>query len=140
MSNLYNQQTFGQPTFTDAHANGSSSGRDTFDVIDSSNLYYDPDRAYHAGGETLQQMQITTHDEYSHDQHFAYALQDSSVSVAGKITPPSVFSDDFPFYTHTLYTSYSLSPICLMVSGERPVQLGCRFSMTFGRERMACFH
>ena len=42
MSNFYNQQAFGQPTFTDAHASGSSSGRDTFDVIDSSDLYYDP--------------------------------------------------------------------------------------------------
>lgn len=82
MSNFYNQQAFGQPTFTDAHASGSSSGRDTFDAIDSSDLFYDPDRTYQTGGQALQQMQITTHDEFTQNPHFVYAMQNSSVSVA----------------------------------------------------------
>jgi len=95
MSNLYNQQAFGQPTFTDAHASGSSSGRDTFDVIDSSNLYYDPDRTYQTDGQNMQQMHVITHDEYTQSQHLVYALQDSSASVAGKVTPPFIFFDNF---------------------------------------------
>lgn len=90
MSNFYNQQAFGQPTFTDAHASGSSSGRDTFDVIDSSDLYYDPNGTYHTGGQMLQQMQTAARDEHTHN-HVVYALQDSSLSVAGlQYTSPTV--------------------------------------------------
>ncbi|EUC47199.1 hypothetical protein COCMIDRAFT_24823 [Bipolaris oryzae ATCC 44560] len=91
MSDPYSQQAFGQPTFTDAHANGSSSGPDMFDVIDASNLYHDHDHAYRPGSQHLQQLHIQTHDEFAQSQHLAYALQESSPSVAGlQYTSPTV--------------------------------------------------
>ncbi|KAF5844682.1 hypothetical protein GGP41_007661 [Bipolaris sorokiniana] len=87
MSDPYSQQAFGQPTFTDAHANGSSSGPDMFDVIDASNLYHDHDHAYRSGSQHLQQLHIHTHGEFAQSQHLAYALQESSPSIAALSLP-----------------------------------------------------
>lgn len=80
MSDTFSQQAFGQPTFTDAYASGSSSGRDPFEAIDTSTFYHDHP---YSGGQPLPQQQIPTHDEYAQHQQFAYALQDSRASVAG---------------------------------------------------------
>ncbi|RAR06662.1 regulatory protein cys-3 [Stemphylium lycopersici] len=89
MSDTYSQQAFGQPTFTDAHASGSSSGRDLFDIIDASNLYHDAQ--YPPGDQSLQPLRIRSHDQYAQSQHFAHALQNSGVSVTDiQYTSPTI--------------------------------------------------
>jgi hypothetical protein len=85
MSETYRQQAFGQPTFIDAHASGSSSGHDLFDILDAANLYHDQE--YHPGGQHLQPLQIPTQDDITQNQHFAYALHSSGVSAPGKRNP-----------------------------------------------------
>ncbi|KAH8633022.1 hypothetical protein IG631_11656 [Alternaria alternata] len=81
MSETYRQQAFGQPTFTDGHASGSSSGHDLFDILDAANLYHDHE--YHPGGQHLQPLQIPTQNDIAQNQHFAYALHASGVSAPG---------------------------------------------------------
>jgi hypothetical protein len=85
MSETYRQQAFGQPTFIDAHASGSSSGHDLFDILDAANLYHDQE--YHPGGQHLQPLQIPAQDDITQNQHFAYALHSSGVSAPGKRNP-----------------------------------------------------
>jgi hypothetical protein len=85
MSETYRQQAFGQPTFTDAHASGSSSGHDLFDILDAANLY--PDHEYHPGGQHLQSLQIPPQNDIAQSQQFAYVLHSSGVSAPGKRNP-----------------------------------------------------
>lgn len=106
MSDSFSQQAFGQPTFTDAYASGSSSGRDPFEAIDASTLF---DEHAYSGGQPLPQQQIAAHDEYAQTQPFAYALQDSGASVAGKRTPPSVFFHHVHFHSHPVRDSCNTS-------------------------------
>jgi hypothetical protein len=89
MSETYRQQAFGQPTFTDGHASGSSSGHDLFDILDAANLYHDHE--YHPGGQHLQPLQIPTQNDIAQNQHFAYALHASGVSAPGlQYTSPTM--------------------------------------------------
>jgi len=89
MSETYLQQAFGQPTFTDGHASGSSSGHDLFDILDAANLYHDHE--YHPGGQHLQPLQIPTQNDIAQNQHFAYALHASGVSAPGlQYTSPTM--------------------------------------------------
>ena len=137
MSDTFSQQAFGQPTFTDAYASGSSSGRDPFEAIDASTFYHD--RPY-SGGQPLSQQQIPTHDEYAQHQQFAYALQDSRASVAGKRTPPPVFFYHFHLHSHLVCIACNPSfPRCTVLDAS-PADFTCWPSMTFVRERMACSH
>lgn len=85
MSETYLQQAFGQPTFTDVHANGNSSGRDLFDILDAANLYHNHE--YDPSGQHLHSLHIQSQDVIAQTQQFAYALHSSGVSAPGKRNP-----------------------------------------------------
>jgi hypothetical protein len=85
MSETYLQQAFGQPTFTDVHASGNSSGHDLLDILDADNLYHNNE--YRPGVQHLQPLHIPSQDEIAQNQHFAYALHSSGVSAPGKRNP-----------------------------------------------------
>ncbi|KAI4663611.1 uncharacterized protein J4E78_004027 [Alternaria triticimaculans] len=81
MSETYLQQAFGQPTFTDVHANGNSSGRDLFDILDAANLHHNHE--YDPSGQHLHSLHIQSQDVIAQTQQFAYALHSSGVSAPG---------------------------------------------------------
>lgn len=80
MSETYRQQAFGRPTFIDASASGSSSGRDHFDILDATTLYHD----HEFQGRRVQPLHIPAQDGYPQGHQFAYASHSSSVSLPGK--------------------------------------------------------
>ncbi|KAH7390448.1 hypothetical protein BKA66DRAFT_439766 [Pyrenochaeta sp. MPI-SDFR-AT-0127] len=80
MSETYRQQAFGRPTFIDASASGSSSGRDHFDnMLDAANLYHD--QGHFPGAGRVQPLHIPAQDGYPPGHQFAYASHSSSVSL-----------------------------------------------------------
>lgn len=97
MSETYLQQAFGQPTFTDVHASGNSSGHDLLDILDAANLYHNNE--YHPGLQHLQPLHIPPQDEIAQNQHFAYALHSSGVSAPGKRNPSIFISSSFTYFT-----------------------------------------
>jgi hypothetical protein len=106
MSETYPQQAFGQPTFTDAHASGSSSGHDLFDILDAANLYHNHE--YHPGEQHLQPLRIPSQNEIAQNQHFAYALHSSGASAPGKRNPS--------IYLHFITSMYFVLNECLVLS------------------------
>ena len=89
MSETYRQQPFGQPTFTDEHASGNSSGADLFDILDAPDIYHE--QGSQARAQPLQLLHIPSRDAYAQSERFAYALHSSGVSVPSKqCTPPSI--------------------------------------------------
>ena len=89
MSETYRQQPFGQPTFIEAPASGSSSGHDRFDILDASTFYHEDEYQ----GHRLHPLQIpSSQEEYVHGQQFVYASHGSGVSLPGKRTPLFILS------------------------------------------------
>ncbi|KAI8940738.1 hypothetical protein NX059_002003 [Plenodomus lindquistii] len=78
MSETYRQQAFGRPTFIDASASGSSSGRDHFDILDANDFYHDDSQ-----GRRAPSLHIPSQDGYPPGHPFAYASHSSSVSLPG---------------------------------------------------------
>ncbi|KAF2854296.1 hypothetical protein T440DRAFT_272361 [Plenodomus tracheiphilus IPT5] len=77
MSETYRQQAFGRPTFIDASASASSSGRDHFDMLDANDFYHDDSQ-----GRRAPSLHLGSQEGFSHGQAFAYASH-SSVSLPG---------------------------------------------------------
>ncbi|KAF1851024.1 uncharacterized protein K460DRAFT_26457 [Cucurbitaria berberidis CBS 394.84] len=88
MSETYRQQAFGRPTFIDASASGSSSGRDHFDILDAANLYHDQ---HDYPGHRVQPLHIAVQDGYPPGHQFAYPSHSSGVSLPGlQYTSPTM--------------------------------------------------
>jgi hypothetical protein len=86
MSESYRQQV-GQPAFTDAHANGSLSGPDPFDVLGTTNEYNE--HAYRQG-QSCFPLEMLAQEAFPPDHLFAYASHSRDVSLPGKRTISSI--------------------------------------------------
>ncbi|KAF2128589.1 hypothetical protein P153DRAFT_376708 [Dothidotthia symphoricarpi CBS 119687] len=81
MSETYRQQALGPPTFIDAGARSSSSGRDAFDsILDAAHLYHDHN--FRQDRMALP-LQIPGHDSYTQDDQFGYASHSNEPSLSG---------------------------------------------------------
>lgn len=94
MSETHRQQPFGQPTFIDGPASGSSSGRDRFDLLDVTTFYHQDDEYQahaHAHAQRLHPLQIpSSQDGFAHGQPFAYASHSGGVSLPGMYAHASI--------------------------------------------------
>lgn len=125
MSESHRQQTFGQPTFTDASVNGSSSGRDRFDLLDVTSFYHQDDEYQ---GHRLHPLQIPSlQDGFAHGQHFAYPSHSSGVSLPGMRMP--LFNYNFirlhMLDTHIISIPCNCQPAHSLLVGAVSAVLGC---------------
>ncbi len=80
MSRNYNQQSFGQPSYTNGPVSASSSGPDHFDMLDAPDLYHN----HNGRTQRLQPLRIPSQDGFRQDQHIGYATLSDSLPIAGK--------------------------------------------------------
>lgn len=117
MSETYRQQSLGPPTFIDASASGSSSGRDAFNsILDTANLYHEQN--YHPDRMALP-LQIPGQDGFAPDHQFAYALHSNSSSHPGKHTPPLL--DPLLIHNDGFNTRSSMLPLSLLLDSYRQI-------------------